>query len=182
MKQTSRVALWALCLVVCTAIASMVWAQGKAVGRVSGKVVDEQGTPVPDVTITITCSAYPSLKNVEKTNKRGHFVATHVDAGGQEVRRQSGRELHVLVVGERLVEADRGGGARVADHVGRRGVAGLRRRAAVADNRSPGAGEEQSTSPQDPRSSPGRAPRHPRRAQAGGPTSGSSTLLYAPRR
>ncbi|RMF78004.1 MAG: hypothetical protein D6739_12185, partial [Nitrospirae bacterium] len=49
------------------------------VGRVSGKVMDPEGNPIPGVTVTVTSPEMPSLKIVKRTNKKGRFVVTHTD-------------------------------------------------------------------------------------------------------
>jgi len=51
-----------------------------AQARIKGTVVDSSGTPIPDATITITCSAIEGYKKVLHVNKKGAFSTVILDA------------------------------------------------------------------------------------------------------
>ena len=70
----------ALAIVVLLALTATAAAQGAAIGRVQGKVVDADGSPVEDVQITITSPELPSYSDTATTNRKGKFLVSHVDA------------------------------------------------------------------------------------------------------
>lgn len=49
-------------------------------GRIMGKVVDEEGNPIPDVTIEITTPELDDYRDTVTTNKKGRFTAVFLDA------------------------------------------------------------------------------------------------------
>lgn len=49
-------------------------------GRIMGEVVDENGEPIPGVSITITTPELTDYKDELKTNKKGRFTAVFLDA------------------------------------------------------------------------------------------------------
>lgn len=55
-------------------------ASAQAVGRMSGKVVNEEGEPIRDVQITVTSEALPTFEQKLETNKKGKFTLAVPDA------------------------------------------------------------------------------------------------------
>jgi tetratricopeptide (TPR) repeat protein len=51
-----------------------------AQARVWGTITDENGKPVPDVAITVTLPGVDSFKTVEKTDSKGEYAVTLLDA------------------------------------------------------------------------------------------------------
>jgi tetratricopeptide (TPR) repeat protein len=79
MKKFSRINLVAATLVVLLGAGVLCQAQGVAVGRVSGKVVDINDEPIKDVKVTVTCPDLAQYKLEATTNKKGRFMLSHVD-------------------------------------------------------------------------------------------------------
>jgi Tfp pilus assembly protein PilF len=59
------------------AVPTMVSAQ--AAGRLSAKVIDHEGNPIPGVQVTVTSSDLVDYEERTKTNKKGKFLMSHTD-------------------------------------------------------------------------------------------------------
>lgn len=68
-----------LCTLLSVALAT-VPALAVTQGRIMGQVIDENGEPVPEVTITITTPELTDYEDVVETNKKGRFTAVFLDA------------------------------------------------------------------------------------------------------
>lgn len=63
-----------------TLIAVPLMVSGQSVGRVSVKVVDSLGNPIPEVEVTITSPDLQDYEERAKTNKKGKVLVAHNDA------------------------------------------------------------------------------------------------------
>lgn len=67
-------------LVVLAAAALPILAHAQAAGRISGKVVDNEGKPIEGVSVTVTSPDLEGYLEQETTNKKGKFLVAHSDA------------------------------------------------------------------------------------------------------
>ena len=79
--------LGAIVVVAALALAATEVSAQAMMGRVSVKIVDPDGQPIPDVTITVTSPAMPSFELVKTTSKKGKaLIAISDTTQAYEVR------------------------------------------------------------------------------------------------
>ena len=69
MHNKPRTIAWLLVLILTVPMLAMAVKKGRLIGR----VVDPDGNPIPDVTVTATCEELPRFREVDTTNKKGVF-------------------------------------------------------------------------------------------------------------
>lgn len=69
-----------LLIAIALLLASSATLYAQAFGRVVLVIVDDEGNPIPDVTVTVTSAEITNFKDVKKTNKKGKVVFSMADA------------------------------------------------------------------------------------------------------